>query len=72
LRSKWETVDNLRKVAGDPDEVYKIPMKSKDPAEKAAPPWKMYTWGPVSVMVDDTGHARFYCVVKEKEKEKGK
>ena len=65
-RSKWETVENLRKAGGDPDEIHKIPMKSRDPAEKAAP-WKMYVWGPLVVVADETGHARYFAVSKEKE-----
>jgi hypothetical protein len=62
-RSKWETMENVRKVGGDPDEMYKIPMKSNDPGEKAAP-WKMYVWGPLYVFADDTGHARYFALSK--------
>ena len=65
-RSKSETMENLRKVGGDPDEIHKIPMKAKDPAETAAP-WKMYTWGPLFVIADETGHARYFALTKEKE-----
>lgn len=70
-RSKWETVENLRKRGGDPDEMYKIPMKSENPAEQAAP-WKMYVWGPLSVLTDDTGHARYFSLSKDKEKSQAK
>ena len=66
IRSKWETVDNLRKMGGDPDEIHKVPMKARDPAEKAAP-WKMYTWGPLYVLADETGHTRYFALVKEAE-----
>ena len=65
-RSKWETVENLRKIGGDPDEMYKIPMKAKDPGEKVAP-WKMHVWGPLLVLADDTGHTRYFVMTKEKE-----
>jgi clan AA aspartic protease (TIGR02281 family) len=63
-RSKWETVDNLRKIGGDPDEIHKVPLKAKDNGEQAAP-WKMYTWGPLYVLADDTGHARYFSLTKE-------
>ncbi len=65
-RSKWETVDNLRKLGGDPDEIHKIPMKARNPAEKAAP-WKMYVWGSLLVIADDTGHTRYFGMTKDKE-----
>ena len=65
LRSKWETVDNLRKVGGDPDEIHKIPMKVEEPRREGRPVWKMYTWGPLVVLADDTGHARYFALTKE-------
>ena len=68
-RSKWETVENLRKLGGDPDEIHKIPMKSKDRAVEAAP-WKMYSWGALLVLADETSHARYFALTKEKENKK--
>ena len=69
-RSNWETMENLRKLGGDPDEMYKIPMKSNDAGEKSAP-WKMYVWGPLYVFADDTGHARYYALTKPLETDPG-
>ena len=63
-RSKAETVDNLRKAGGEPDKVNNVQIRSKDPGQQPAS-WKMHIWGPVLVLADETGHARFYYLTKD-------
>ena len=66
IRSKVESVENLRKIGGDPDEIHKVEMKTRDPAAKPIF-WKMYNWGSLLVLVDDTAHTRGFAMLKAEE-----
>jgi clan AA aspartic protease (TIGR02281 family) len=65
--SKRGPAKTLQDRFGDPDEIRKIPAphtSDDTPAAKDAPPWKIWTWGTVQVIVDDTGKTRYFAVGK--------
>lgn len=64
--SKRGPAKSLQARFGDPDEMHKMsaPHLSGDTPQDA-PAWKLWSWGTVKVLVDDSGTTRYYCVGKE-------
>lgn len=58
----------LQQKFGEPDEMRKMPAP-RSSGDDNAPPWKLWTWGSIHVLVDDSGNTRYIHVDKEKEKE---
>ena len=59
--------EDLVKKFGQPDEIGKLTRSAPggDPANAPAP-WKIYVWGHVQVIVDETGLSRYFAVIKPK------
>ena len=62
LASKPESTESLVKRFGQPDEIVKIPVKAMDHGEAKPLTWKLWTWGTVRILVNDSGTARYYAV----------
>jgi len=64
--SKRGPAKTLQDRFGDPDEMHKVPApRLSDDAPHDAPAWKLWSWGSVKVLVDDSGTTRYFCVGKE-------
>ncbi len=63
--AKRGPVKSLQERFGDPDEMRKVssPRSSPDDAAQSAP-WKVWIWGHVLVLVDDTGTTRYVAVLE--------
>ena len=61
----------LQERFGDPDELRKLPDPTAgDEKARENPTWKIWTWGPVEVLVDETGTTRYFSVDKKPTEEK--
>jgi clan AA aspartic protease (TIGR02281 family) len=56
----------LQEHLGDPDEIRKVPgpRSAADDESAQSAPWKIWTWGNVYVLVDDTGTTRYVAVLE--------
>lgn len=69
--SKRGPAKTLQERFGDPDEMRKFPDPTADSEEAQKKlTWKLWIWGPVQVLVDETGTARYFAVDKKDAKEK--
>lgn len=64
--AKRGPVKTLQERFGDPDELRKIPgPRPAGDSPEEAPAWKMWIWGPVVVLVDESGNTRYFGVREE-------
>lgn len=64
--AKEMPVSEVSKRLGDPDQVVKIPVTAQSNGEKKTLSWKLWTWGNLNVMADESGKTRFYAVIQNK------
>lgn len=64
--AKRGPVKTLQERFGEPDEIRKLPAP-RPLADAAAEPvtWEAWAWGPVLVLVDETGTTRYFAVREE-------
>jgi clan AA aspartic protease (TIGR02281 family) len=62
---KQEPAEDLVKKFGQPDEMHKLARSGPGGVEE--PAWKIYEWGKVRVIIDDSGLSRFFTVIKAKQ-----
>jgi clan AA aspartic protease (TIGR02281 family) len=62
--AKQGPIKTLQERFGDPDEIRKIPGP-RDAADAEPAPWKLWAWGSVLVIVDETGSTRYFGVREE-------
>jgi hypothetical protein len=63
--SKQESVEDLTKQFGQPDEIIKLPLTRKEGGEEKEVLCKLWSWGKVRVVVGGEGKTLFYAVAKE-------
>ncbi|MGA2617398.1 MAG: TIGR02281 family clan AA aspartic protease [Thermoguttaceae bacterium] len=62
---KQGPAETLAKRFGSPEEITKISIRRAENGRETVLRWKIWTWGGVRVLVDESGKTRFYAVGKE-------
>ena len=66
--AKQQSAKSLQERVGDPDGVEKVPAPRFSNDSSAAgelPPWKIWSWGSIEVLVDEKGTTRYFRNAKE-------